>query len=112
MRTRPLLAAALLALVVPLAACGGDDSSTATEEPADETSTSAAAEADSPCTDATDLLAEICEKGVLTVSTDPAYPPASSLNEQTGEYEGFDIDVATEIATRLRPTWAACRSRT
>ena len=23
------------------------------------------------------------------------------LNEQTGEYEGFDIDVATEIATRL-----------
>ena len=49
----------------------------------------------------TDLLAEICEKGVLTVSTDPAYPPASSLNEQTGEYEGFDIDVATEIANRL-----------
>ena len=38
---------------------------------------------------------------MLTVSTDPAYPPASSLNEQTGEYEGFDIDVATEIAKRL-----------
>ena len=37
MRTRPLLAAALLALVVPLAACGGDDSSTATEEPAGAT---------------------------------------------------------------------------
>ena len=51
--------------------------------------------------DATDLLAEICEKGTLTVSTDPAYPPQSSLNEQTGEYEGFDIDVATEIANRL-----------
>ena len=38
---------------------------------------------------------------MLTVSTDEAYPPASSLNEQTGEFEGFDIDVATEIATRL-----------
>ena len=101
MRTRPLLAAALLALVVPLAACGGDDSSTATEEPADDTTTSAAAEAETPCTDATDLLAEICDKGVLTVSTDAAYPPASSLNEQTGEFEGFDIDVATEIAKRL-----------
>ncbi|HCB06560.1 MAG TPA: cysteine ABC transporter substrate-binding protein, partial [Nocardioides bacterium] len=49
----------------------------------------------------TDLLAEICEKGTLTVSTDPAYPPQSSLNEQTGDYEGFDIDVATEIAKRL-----------
>ena len=35
------------------------------------------------------------------MSTDPAYPPQSSLNEQTGEYEGFDIDVATEIANRL-----------
>ena len=101
MRSRSLLAAALLALIVPLTACGGDDSSTATEEPADDTTTSAAAEAEGPCTDATDLLAEVCDKGVLTVSTDDAYPPASSLNEQTGEFEGFDIDVATEIATRL-----------
>ncbi len=102
MRTRPLLAAALLALVVPLAACGGDGSSTATEEPAGgDTSSSAAAEEETACTDATDLLAQVCDAGVLMVSTDPAYPPASSLNEQTGEYEGFDIDVATEIAKRL-----------
>ena len=62
--------------------------------------------------DPADLLAEVCEEGKLTVSTDPAYPPQSSLNEQTGEYEGFDIDVATEIAKRLgvdvaweAPTW-------
>ncbi|MGQ0670895.1 MAG: transporter substrate-binding domain-containing protein [Actinomycetota bacterium] len=48
-----------------------------------------------------DLLATILEEGVLTVSTDPAYPPQSFLNEDTGEYEGFDIDVATEIANRL-----------
>lgn len=46
-------------------------------------------------------LAEVCEAGVLIVSTDPAYPPQSSLNPDTGEYEGFDIDVATEIAERL-----------
>ena len=45
-----------------------------------------------------DLLSSIQEEGVLTVSTDPAYPPQSSLNEETGEYEGFDIDVATAIA--------------
>ena len=102
MRSRSLLAAALLALIVPLAACGGDDTSTATDEPdTSDTSSSAAAEEEGPCTDATDLLAEVCDAGVLTVSTDPAYPPASSLNEQTGEYEGFDIDVATEIAERL-----------
>ena len=35
------------------------------------------------------------------MSTDPAYPPQSSLDEATGDYVGFDIDVATEIAKRL-----------
>jgi polar amino acid transport system substrate-binding protein len=66
-----------LALALGLSACGGGDES------------------------ASDLLASIEDKGVLTVSTDPAYPPQSELNEDTGEYEGFDIDVATEIAKRL-----------
>jgi polar amino acid transport system substrate-binding protein len=47
------------------------------------------------------LLEQVKSEGVLRVSTDPAYPPQSSLNEETGEYEGFDIDVATEIAERL-----------
>jgi polar amino acid transport system substrate-binding protein len=47
------------------------------------------------------LLSSIEEEGVLTVSTDPAYPPQSSLNEDTGEYEGFDIDVATAIADAI-----------
>lgn len=50
---------------------------------------------------ADDLLASIEDKGTLTVSTDPAYPPQSELNKDTGKYEGFDIDVATEIAKRL-----------
>jgi ABC-type amino acid transport substrate-binding protein len=56
---------------------------------------------DSVDTGAGDLLARICTDGVIRVSTDPAYPPQSFLNEDTGEYEGFDIDVATEIANRL-----------
>jgi polar amino acid transport system substrate-binding protein len=101
MRIRSLLVAALVALLASmLAACGGDDDSAkddgaGTDEPA-------AATGEGVCAgDVTDLLAEICEKGTLTVSTDAAYPPQSSLNEQTGEFEGFDIDVATEIATRL-----------
>jgi len=46
-------------------------------------------------------LAAVCEAGVIVVSTDPAYPPQSFLNEETGEYEGFDIDVAREIGERL-----------
>ncbi len=72
-----VLAVLAMALMLGLAACGGGDES------------------------ADDLLAAIEEKGTLTVSTDPAYPPQSELNKETGEYEGFDIDVATEIAERL-----------
>jgi polar amino acid transport system substrate-binding protein len=73
------IGAVLLAVVLALAlaACGGDDGG------------------------GDDLLGAVEEKGTLTVSTDPAYPPQSRLNKDTGEYEGFDIDVATEIAERL-----------
>lgn len=48
-----------------------------------------------------DMLAEICDEGTISVSTDPRYPPQSALNEQTGEFEGFDIDVTEEIAKRM-----------
>jgi polar amino acid transport system substrate-binding protein len=48
-----------------------------------------------------DLLARICSEGTIRVSTDPAYPPQSELDPETGEYVGFDIDVANEIADRL-----------
>ena len=85
-----VLAVLVLALALGASACGGSDES------------------------ANDLLASIEDKGVLTVSTDPAYPPQSSLNEDAGQYEGFDIDVATEIAERLgvdiaweAPAWDA-----
>jgi polar amino acid transport system substrate-binding protein len=47
-----------------------------------------------------DLLSDIEERGTIRVSTDPNYAPQSFLNE-SGEYEGFDIDVANEIAERL-----------
>jgi polar amino acid transport system substrate-binding protein len=57
------------------------------------------------------LLQEVKDRGTLRVSTDPAYPPQSFQNNQ-GEYKGFDIDVAEEIARRmgvevqwLTPSW-------
>ena len=46
------------------------------------------------------LLQEVKDRGTLRVSTDPAYPPQSFHNNQ-GEYKGFDIDVAEEIAKRM-----------
>lgn len=48
-----------------------------------------------------DLLAQVQDTGVLRVASDPEYPPQSFLNEETGQWEGFDIAVATEIANRL-----------
>jgi polar amino acid transport system substrate-binding protein len=45
-------------------------------------------------------LQEVKDRGTLRVSTDPAYPPQSFQNNQ-GEFKGFDIDVAEEIAKRM-----------
>ncbi len=96
MRIRRIVLSVLPLLALPLAACGGDDETTPAATPSGD------GEGVCATTDAADdLLAEICDKGTLAVSTDAAYPPQSKLNEQTGEFEGFDIDVATEIANRL-----------
>jgi polar amino acid transport system substrate-binding protein len=86
------LLAVLSFVLLLIAACG-----TAGDEPEEsEGNGDAAAESDEP----TGLLAAVQDAGVLRVSTDPAYPPQSSITK-SGEYEGFDIDVATEIAKRL-----------
>lgn len=72
--SRFLLVVVMVFTAVLLAACGGSD-----EE---------------------DLLADVLERGVIRVSTDPNYAPQSFLDEN-GEFVGFDIDVAREIARRL-----------
>lgn len=66
--------------------------------------------------DSADLLSEIQQRGTLVVSTDPAYPPQSQLVEgvtrpentkctgdqrTANELQGFDIEVAKELAKRL-----------
>ncbi len=47
-----------------------------------------------------DLLDQVMEAGKLVVSTDPNYAPQSFLNEE-GELDGFDVNVAQEVAKRL-----------
>jgi polar amino acid transport system substrate-binding protein len=49
------------------------------------------------------LLAKVLAAGKLVVSTDANYAP-QSVQKPDGTYEGFDIDVATEIAKRLGVT--------
>ncbi len=47
-----------------------------------------------------EVLDRVMESKTLKVATDPAYPPQSS-QKPDGSFEGFDIDVAREIAERL-----------
>lgn len=96
MRRRVSVLSSLVAAGILLAGCGD-----AEQEPSGNTD-AAGGEGVCATTDAEgDLLAEICDKGVLTVSTDPAYPPQSKFVPAEDKYVGFDIDVATEIADRL-----------
>jgi polar amino acid transport system substrate-binding protein len=101
MRNRRLALSILVALALPLAACGGDDGGDGGDGDAGGAPEPSGEGVCATNETTGDLLAQICDEGVITVSTDPKYPPQSSLNEQTQEYEGFDIDVATEIANRL-----------
>jgi|Deesub1362B_J571_1020462.scaffolds.fasta_scaffold08680_2 polar amino acid transport system substrate-binding protein len=69
-----------------------------------------------PTPEPEDKLAEVLARGVLIISTDPAYPPQSELVEgaerpadtkcssdqrTAAELQGFDIEVAKEVARRL-----------
>jgi polar amino acid transport system substrate-binding protein len=109
-------------LILAVAACGGAGSGQATQQAlqtaaARPTETKAPAPTPtpepSPLPEASvgppptallppgqDLLDAVLEAGVLVVSTDPNYPPQSFLDE-AGELDGFDVDVAKEVAARL-----------
>ncbi|MEO7981393.1 MAG: transporter substrate-binding domain-containing protein [Sporichthyaceae bacterium] len=88
-------------LALLLAACGGSSGSGTVSSTGGGKSSAAASGVCATNKTSGDLLAKVCAAGKVTVSTDPAYPPQSSLDKKTGGYEGFDIDVATELARRL-----------
>jgi len=85
-----------------LSACqaGGSPSASASESAAE--SAAASAGTGLVCDgDVSGYLARVCDAGKIVAFTDPAYPPQSAIVAETGEYEGFDIDVTNEIAARL-----------
>jgi polar amino acid transport system substrate-binding protein len=53
-----------------------------------------------PTDTAGDLLEIVRDRGVLRISSDSDYAPQSFL-QPDGTFAGFDVDVGTEIATRL-----------
>jgi polar amino acid transport system substrate-binding protein len=94
----------LLVLVASLtlvaAACSDDSSSTASGETG-STGTGAEGVCATADTSAGDALAQVCDSGTLRIATDPKYKPQSWYDVQTSTWNGFDVEVANEIAARL-----------
>jgi polar amino acid transport system substrate-binding protein len=100
----------LAVAAVSVGACTSGGGTTSSEAPASEApASSAPSEApasEAPASEAPaspiagGLLDKVMTAGKIIMSTDPQYPPQSELTT-AGDYEGFDIDVGTEIAKRL-----------
>ena len=107
MQTKRRFAALVTVFGLALAACSSGASPTPAPSAAPSVAPStAASEAPSAApsaaasVDPNSLLGKVQAKGTIVMSTDPQYPPQSSLKSD-GTYEGFDIDVGSEIAKRL-----------
>ncbi len=90
-RWRLLTVGALVLAALVLVACGDDD-----DEGTGTTAEVAAEEFPAGST-----MAEIQEKGELTIGVKYDVPPFGLNNPQSGEVEGFDVDLGTYIADKL-----------
>jgi polar amino acid transport system substrate-binding protein len=95
------LGALVASFALIAAACSNDTTTSAAGSPSGSTSAGVCASAN---TSGTDALATICNSGSIRVATDQKYKPQSWYDVKTGEWKGFDVDVAREIATRLGVT--------
>lgn len=98
----PMTVLLLVAMAFPsiLAACGGDEATGESSRSPEATSAADIAQqilGRAP----SGLAAAIIDRGSVIVSTDADYAPQSSVNEDTGELEGFDIDVAKAVGEKL-----------
>jgi glutamate transport system substrate-binding protein len=88
---RLVAVAALVLAAITLVACGGDDDDDNGDEPAVEVEQFPA--------DTT--MGKIQEAGEIRIGVKYDVPPFGFNNPQTGEVEGFDVDLGTYIAERL-----------
>lgn len=68
------------------------------------------------CAQAGEVMDKVMSEKMMMVATNSEYPPASYLNSK-GEFEGYDVDVAKELAKRMgveaefmNPAWEAITS--
>ncbi|MDO4328085.1 MAG: amino acid ABC transporter substrate-binding protein [Lachnospiraceae bacterium] len=102
------ITAAMLAGVMAfsLAACGGSSTATTTAAPADTTAAEASAEdtkaEDTTAAESSQEASEAAsgEKKTFIVGFDQDFPPMGFVGDD-GEYTGFDLELAAEVAERL-----------
>ena len=86
------------AMMMSLAACGSSASSASSEAVSSEAAASEVASASSEAASAAELTT--VTPGKLTMSTNAAFPPYESTDDN-GNFVGIDIDVAAAIAEKL-----------
>ena len=86
------------AMMMSLAACGSSASSASSEAVSSEAASSEVASASSEAASAAELTT--VTPGKLTMSTNAAFPPYESTDDN-GNFIGIDIDVAAAIAEKL-----------
>jgi len=101
-----ILAAVLLVAIVAIAgvaaACGSSDDGTSTEASASSAATTPMDKAKEILgQDPTGLAAKIVDTGTVIVANDANYPPQSSIDKNTGDMVGFDVDVAKKMGELL-----------
>ncbi|MCI9559236.1 adhesin [Clostridiaceae bacterium] len=105
-KTGSLIMAAALTLSAALTGCGSSDSKTettvaaTTAKDAADAKTDGAADSDSSG-DASADVQKIKDAGVLKVGTKVDVPKFGLQNTATGEMEGFEVDLAYEIAGKI-----------
>ncbi len=89
------------AMVLSLAACGGAKTeTTAAETTAAETTAEKKEETTTAGTTTAETAAAEAAGGTLIVGFDQDFPPMGFVGDN-GEYTGFDLDLAKEVASRL-----------
>lgn len=99
MKKKSVVLSLLCALVLFLAACGSSSSNSGTSSPQPSNSPSPSASSAQPEAPKT-ILDEIKERGYISFAMGGKYPPFNFMNT-SNELEGFDVDIAKEIAKRL-----------
>ncbi|MCD2492430.1 amino acid ABC transporter substrate-binding protein [Lacrimispora sp. NSJ-141] len=92
-------------IVASLAGCGGKDakettSAKKTTEAAKDETTKAADNGESKAEEKTTAAEEGSESGTFTVGFDQDFPPMGFVGDD-GEFTGFDLELAAEVAKRL-----------